>query len=203
MFLDVVSNLSEQQKVVVQDLGFSGLLELCCPRLPMNLLLWLVDHFNAATRTLMLPNGFKFELNPKCVHKILGIPNGGLHILRFGTLESYKIIKDQIYSRGVTPTVSELCNQISPDLSDFEFGRLFMLLALSSFLCPNTRGACSTRYYHAVLNISSVPKYDWCSFVLDWLVSYLVKFKVHKRTTGSNVIGGCCHILVVIMAILF
>lgn len=94
MFLDVLSNLSEQQKVVVEDLGFSGLLELCCPHLPMNLLLWLVDHFDTATRTLMLPNGFKFELNSKCVHKILGIPNGGLHILRFGTLESYKIIKD-------------------------------------------------------------------------------------------------------------
>lgn len=99
--------------------------------------------------------------------------------------------------------MSELCNQILADLSDFEFGRLFMLLALSSFLCPNTRGACSTRYYHAVLNISYVPKYDWCSFVLDWLVSYLDKFKVHQRTSGSNVIGGCCHILVVIMAMLF
>lgn len=203
MFLDVISNLTDRQKAVVEDLGFSELLELCCPQVPLNLLVWLIQHFNTATRTLVLANGFEFEINSKCVHKILGIPTGGFQILSFGTIESYKIIKDQISSRGATPTVLELCSFISADLSDFEFARLFMLLALSSFLCPNTRGSCSSRYYHAVLNVSSIPKYDWCSYVLDWLVSYLAKFKLHQSTFGSNaIIGGCCHILVVIMVTL-
>uniref|UniRef100_A0A0A9CTV4 Uncharacterized protein n=1 Tax=Arundo donax TaxID=35708 RepID=A0A0A9CTV4_ARUDO len=54
------------------------------------------------------------------------------------------------------------------------------MLALSMFLCPNTRGVMSRKFYSSIANVSSVHFYDWCSYVLDNLVSHIIKFKKGK-----------------------
>ncbi|CAL5060710.1 unnamed protein product [Urochloa decumbens] len=202
MLLDVISNLSAEQKSIVHDLGFSSVLDLCCDHIPFDLLLWLLQYFNPDTRKLSLPSGFTFTLNANCVEKILGIPNGGLSVLNRATKESYEFIMASISCQGPTPTVRELCNLITPDLLGADFARVFMLLILSSFLCPNTRGVCSTRYFHALTYIPGIRKLDWCSFVLDWLVSYINKYQFKKQSNSEGnfhkaLIGGCCHVIVI------
>lgn len=72
--LHVISNLSEKQKVVVRDIGFSSILDLCCSSVPKNLGLWLVDRFDTSSNTVNLPNGFSLTLNAAVVKSILGLP---------------------------------------------------------------------------------------------------------------------------------
>lgn len=197
MFIHVASNLNKDQKQVVHDLGFFDLLGMSSTHVPPKLLHWLIKHFDCTTKTLHLPNGFSFSINPSCVRKILGIPLGGLPIQNSGSLEAYQSISSEISCEGETPSVQELCNIITDDLVGHRFARVFMLLALSSFLCPNTRAVCSTRYYPPLVTVYSIKDRDWCSFVLEWMVSYIMKFKAIPEGEESLDIGGCCHVLMV------
>ncbi|TVU41063.1 hypothetical protein EJB05_14554 [Eragrostis curvula] len=197
LFIDVVSGLSERQKSVVHGLGFSSLLGLSCSDVPSNLVHWLVQHFDTDTRTLNLPNGFKFIMNTNCVKKILDLPSGGSYICGKGTLESYQYISHKIKSDGLTPSVHELCSLINDDVQENEFALVFVLLALAAFLCPNTRGVCSVRYYPAIVNVKAIKDCDWCTFVLEWLVSYIKKFQATKGTSLSSSVGGCTLLLVI------
>ncbi|TVU42995.1 hypothetical protein EJB05_09424 [Eragrostis curvula] len=194
---NVVKRLSNEQKDVVVDIGFSSLFQLSCNDVPVDLFMWLCDHFDCSTRTLNLPNGFSFTLNPSCVKKVLAIPNGQTPIDGKGTFESYEFFKSQIQFDGSAATVPELCSFITEDLVGNDFARVFMLLALSSFLCPNTRGVTSCRYYPALMDVSALKYLDWCSFVLDWLVSYIKKYQQLRGKKSNVTIGGCGLLLVI------
>ncbi|KAL6657461.1 hypothetical protein ACP70R_005241 [Stipagrostis hirtigluma subsp. patula] len=192
----VLQNLSDKQKDIVTDIGFSSILPFRCSYVPLDLYHWLLHHFDEDSKTLVLPNGFSFTLNSRCVHKLTGIPYGGTEIRCSGSLETYEFIRCRIQSKGRTPSVDELCAMISSDLTDAQFARIFMLLVLSTFLCPNTRGVCSTRYYSALVCVSSIRDCDWSSFTLDWFISYVKKYKASKQKTNSSLTGGCGLILV-------
>ena len=197
IFVDAISSLNPEQKSVVNDLGFSNILGLSCPTIPLQLVHWLINHFDTATRTIQLPNGFSFTINALCVQRILGIPDGPIPIQKKGTLEAYQWFKNHIPCKGRNPTVIELSSLIPSQLSPCDFGRTFLLLALAAFLCPNSRGTCSSRYYPDLLNIATVRYKDWCSFVLDWLISYIEKFQKHRDKIQGNDIAGYLHILLV------
>ncbi|KAL6839437.1 hypothetical protein ACP4OV_030707 [Aristida adscensionis] len=197
ILIHVLRNLTEQQITVVQDIGFSSLLGLSCSHIPIELFNWLVKYFDVCTKTLNLPNGFKFTLNASCVHKILGIPNGPKPILSKGTLESYLFIKERFNSKGPTPSVHELFSIITPELLGSDFAWAFMLLVLSSFLCPNTRGVYSCKYYPAIIFVTSIRDLDWSSLVLDWLMLYIKKYKEGEEEICADEIGGCALILVI------
>ncbi|TVU10225.1 hypothetical protein EJB05_43739, partial [Eragrostis curvula] len=197
VFIEAMKNLSEKQKLIVDELGFGSLLTLSCHKVPMHLYKWLADHFEVPTKTLKLPNGFSFTVNAKCVHNILGIPYTAWKIIDKGSEKWLQFIQTQIPSKGRTPTVEELIAMITPDLLGDDFARVFLLLALSSFLCPNTRNVCSSRYYYGILDVTSISDLDWCSLVLNWLVSYIQKYQDANRLNPCFPKGGCTMLLVV------
>lgn len=197
----MLSNLSTHQKDLIEKIGFSSLLGLQCLEVPNDLYHWLLEYFDPTKSTLILPNGFSYTFNDKCVHKILGIPIGPRRVDGKGTVESCYFFKNQINSIQHTPSVEELCTLIKPDLHGDEFVRIFMLLALSAFLCPNTRSVCSTRYYAELVDVKSISEFNWCSFVLEWFLSYTSKYKKRKLRKPGSPYGGCCHILVVMCKI--
>ena len=181
---------------MVNDLGFSNILGLSCPTILLQLVHWLINHFDTATRTIQLPNGYSFTINALCVQRILGIPDSPIPIQKKGTLEAYQWFKNHIPCKGRNQTVIELSSLISSQLSPCNFGRTFLLLALAAFLCPNSRGTCSSRYYPDLLNIATVRYKDWCSFVLDWLISYIEKLEISRKYQVRNFIYICESYLV-------
>ncbi|KAL6659629.1 hypothetical protein ACP70R_002458 [Stipagrostis hirtigluma subsp. patula] len=86
---------------------------------------------------------------------------------------------------------------IQLDLHDAHFAMVFMLIALSSFLCPNSREICSSRYYSALVKIWNIKNLDWCSFILEWLVYYIEKYQKNRSIDSAGPSGGCGFILVV------
>ncbi|TVU07250.1 hypothetical protein EJB05_47298 [Eragrostis curvula] len=197
MFMDVISGLSPEQVSVVNDIGFSSLLKLSCSEIPVDLYKWLAMNFDTSARALRTPNGFSFKFNNQVVKKMLGIPDGLKKVFGKGTLHSLTFIQSVVPSKNSTPSVSELCALINSEVKGSEFARLFMLLALSAFLCPNTRSVCSSRYYPAIINVAFIQEYDWCSFVLDWLVNYIRKYQESTIAGHTDSIGGCSFLLVV------
>jgi len=81
-------------------------------------------------------------------------------------------------------------------MSDQEIVICFMLIALNSFLCPNSSLTPSSSYLGAFDDIEKVKDFDWSKLVLDWLLE-----KVKDFTRSSKVqktLGGCLYYLAVV-----
>ena len=68
-----------------------------------------------------------------------------------------------------------------------------MVVALSTFMCPNSSTLPSPKYLGALINVSTVKDWDWSKFVFEWLfTSISIYRKKHRRT-----IGGCIYFFAV------
>jgi hypothetical protein len=117
-------------------------------------------------------------------------------ILCKATKDSFKSIQNEVKSVGKTPSVDKLVSLMSV-LNGSMFAKVFMLLALSSFLCPNSRNVSSARYYSAVVQTKSIKDLDWCSLVLLWLNHYIKKYQNVTLNRTKVLRGGCAFLLVV------
>uniref|UniRef100_A0A0E0BQZ9 Aminotransferase-like plant mobile domain-containing protein n=1 Tax=Oryza glumipatula TaxID=40148 RepID=A0A0E0BQZ9_9ORYZ len=168
-------------------MGFEHLLGISCDYLPKGLIIWLVKHFDVSSRTLILPNGHNFTINPFCVHQILGIPIGGYSIInRCDDDNIRRLIIDETKCKGSVPTINELIDLLTKDLLGDKFKRIFMLFAITTFLCPSSYDHASPDYFSAISDVSQISSYDWCGAVLDKIVFSIAKFK----SGTSSTIGG-------------
>ncbi|KAG0514139.1 hypothetical protein BDA96_10G164700 [Sorghum bicolor] len=171
-----LKNLTEEQKAIVKSCGFGSLLHFDCTEAPRSVAYLLAKCFDVATRTVKLQNGSSFELNAFVVHQVLGVPLGGRRIRDSASKTEKEIIANDTGTSTIALTIEQLINLVTRDLTGDKFARIFMLISLAIFLCPTSYGSASKHYYSAIAFVMDIPKYDWCSFILDWLVDGIVKF---------------------------
>ena len=78
-------------------------------------------------------------------------------------------------------------------LSDDNIFRYFMVVALSTFLCPNSSTLPSPKYLGALIDVSTVKNWDWSKFVFEWLFASISLYRKKQRRT----IGGCIYFFAV------
>lgn len=64
-----------------------------------------------------------------------------------------------------------------------------MVVALSTFLYPNSRTYPSPKYFKSLIDVASVADWDWSKFVYERLIQSVQKYK-KKRT---KTLGGCIY----------
>ncbi|KAG0534045.1 hypothetical protein BDA96_04G244900, partial [Sorghum bicolor] len=120
----------------------------------------------------------------KSVNLVLGIPLGGTPFpSNYSTGRAVVLSK---FDKTSLPQISFFANKLSEvDLSDEEVLICFLVVSLHCFLCPNSN-----------IKISS---YDWCGFVLRWMLDGVKSFnqgkKAGQRSCGT--LGGCMFYLAV------
>uniref|UniRef100_A0A803N570 Uncharacterized protein n=1 Tax=Chenopodium quinoa TaxID=63459 RepID=A0A803N570_CHEQI len=72
--------LSQNQLKAVRDIGFGSMEFLKVTQLPLRLGLWLVQHFDAKTCSLNIPDSDPFRITEDHVHEVLRLPIGGIEI---------------------------------------------------------------------------------------------------------------------------
>lgn len=194
MFLKFISKLTEDQKLIVRKLGFGSLLHISCNCNVDDLFEWLGIQFNTTTCSIELRNGFKFKFTNSVVQKILGIPCGGLPIHTNPSKETLDFINT--FFQSSNPTLEYLLSMIYDNITEEAFSRIFLFLALSTLLAPNSKGLPSKKYFSALVNIDSVPKYNRCLFGLSFLVHKIQKMQSDIRNKRTVLPGGCKLILV-------
>ena len=102
-----------------------------------------------------------------------------------------------MFGKNSMPQVHFFANKLinRDPMSDQEIVICFMLVALNSFLCPNSSLTPSSSYLGAFDDIEKVKDFDWSKLVLDWLLE-----KVKDFTRSSKVqktLGGCLYYLAV------
>ena len=75
------------------------------------------------------------------------------------------------------------------DLSDEDKLICFMIVALSSFLCPNTNTVSSPKYFGIFEDVEHIKDLKWCAYVLHWLLDHLKAFNGGKDDKGKCCLG--------------
>uniref|UniRef100_A0A0E0NA98 Ubiquitin-like protease family profile domain-containing protein n=1 Tax=Oryza rufipogon TaxID=4529 RepID=A0A0E0NA98_ORYRU len=190
-FAEVVSKLPEEKKIVIKNFGFHSLLLFDSSFIPNKFATWIVKKVDLKTSEIVLGDKV-IPVNKEAVHAILDLPIGGSE---FG--KNYEHGRQFILSKfgkTVMPSVKFFGDQLinNEDMTDDSIIISFLIVALATFLCPNSSTCPSIKYLDIFEDVDMLHSFDWSSFVYDWLMSYVKKFQ------KTNRFGGCLYIWAVL-----
>lgn len=195
---DLVKKLNDRQKEDIHSIGFGGLLQLCTPVVPVELLKEFVKRFNGINRMLTINDKHSFVVTVDDVFDVFLLPRvEGKSVLECQRKEynCLEIVKrwSKEYDIDCNTSMKAL-KAVLLTLVDGgdDFKRLFVLFSLSSFLCPSTNRLINFKTVKAVSNVVEISKFDWCSYVLKCLCKAVIKFNSAGLVKNCS---GCVFIL--------
>ncbi|VAH20349.1 unnamed protein product [Triticum turgidum subsp. durum] len=166
-FSGVVDGLCPRYKDVIENYGISCLLSFVRTKVPLRLVKWLACRFDVPSSKFKLKRKFipltKYDIQGILDLLVEGEPlvcdpeSGHDFILSHANLTSI-------------PPVSFFTNKLKSlevELPDEDVFICFMIVAFSSFLCPNSSLSPSPKYLHIFRDCRSVCTYDLSQFVLS------------------------------------
>ena len=196
-FATVVKKISAEQKLLIDRLGFGPLLEFVDCSVPRYFAKWIAEKVDVINHDI-LAGGKRIRISPESVHKVVGIPLGGKDVL--SDAEDAKSSFLALFGLSTLPNIKFFGDKIiRGGLCDDEFIRCFMVVALSTFLCPTSSTLPSPKYVGALLDIKDIKNYNWSKFVFEWLILYIKKYQKNmlKTSQSTNTLGGCIYKLAV------
>ncbi|XP_028083639.1 uncharacterized protein LOC114284889 [Camellia sinensis] len=195
---ELIQLLQPLQKEAIKSIGFGGLLELKCTRLPRQLCEWLVGCFDHTSRCLFV-HGKRIIITPFDVSHILGLPCEGSIINVNG---DHTDIEELSNKYGVKKCGSISLRSLRNELFDMkvdgdDFKGRFVLYILGSLLCPTSELSINRCFLHSLKDMSSLHKLNWSKLVLDFLVDGVRKYKDKGEGKGQRGIRGCLFFLMV------
>ncbi|CAN6288774.1 unnamed protein product [Urochloa humidicola] len=190
-------HLTPEQRKMIEDAGFGGLLKIGCPTFPLGFCGWLLRRFDTDYCELVIKGRGRIPVTAQSVHRVLGIPNGGGDVKYRLDEDAMSFMSDKLgaSSGRYWPTVSSIENSLKQMKSaDEHFLRMFMVLVISSFLCPTTSLRISPRCFPPLVDIKSIRELNWCKFVVEQLRRSVSAY----GRKGKNSVPGCLFYLVIL-----
>ena len=134
------------------------------------------------------------------IHGILELPVDGEPLLCDPELGRDFVLSH--FNLSSIPPVSFFTKKLKSsevELPDDDIFICFMIVAFSSFLCPNSSLSPSPKYRHIFKDCCSICKLDLPQFVYEWLLSSIKKFKDSTKVASkrSLMFSGCHYALAV------
>ncbi|KAM0841938.1 hypothetical protein ACQ4PT_058695 [Festuca glaucescens] len=190
--MKLYAHLTAGQREMIKGAGFGSLLRIQCPTLPSRICTWLIRRFDPESCELVIPARGRIPVTVDSVHRVLGIPCSGRDVAFRMDEKSIAFVLDK---HGVTkpPTVASLEKSIRLMRSaDEHFLRTFMMLVLSTFLCPNSSLKVSPRYFPSLVDVGSIKELNWCKFVVQQLENCI------SSPYDKKNVGGCLFYLLIL-----
>ncbi|CAN6174110.1 unnamed protein product [Urochloa humidicola] len=188
-------HLSDSQCKMIEDVHFGGLLKISCATIPADYANWLlVDCFDAETSQLVLPGRGRISLTADSVNKILGLPSNGAEVKYELDVEAINFMHEKYdLHQGIAPKIEAIVKRIKGNKeADGDFLRSFLMLAVSTFLCPPTSLGISARCYPSLVDLTRVKDLNWAQFVVD-------QFKLCATKMGKKDSVRVCLLLLVVL----
>lgn len=98
------------------------------------------------------------------------------------------------FRKSKIPSVSFFADKLikKEDLLDEDMFICFMIVALSSFLCPNTNTVPGPKYFGIFEDVEHIKDFKWCAYVLYWLLDHVKAFNGGKDDKAKHLGPGCC-----------
>lgn len=192
----LLSGFNEAQKEAIRRIGFGGLLDLNFSRFPHQYVSMFLQAFNDGTHIFRASKHKEFLVSKHDVHDCFLLPVGPkqleliptgrmtLKMEESGVAEEYRKLKEQWRSKFDVPNSSmsislgKLFDHMKRDKEGGDdFCRNFVIFSMSSFLCPTSNNGVDIKLVKAVDNVRDISQYDWCSYVLQGLVTAALDYK--------------------------
>jgi len=187
-FQKVIDSLSEDQKGFLAKNGFEKFLGFRKFTVPMPFLEWVMGQ--VVTDLSQFKHRLKsFKFTRYMVQQIIGIPSGEIPIiLHSGGVK----ISDKL---SISDAVRHLLDQHDEE----SFIKWFMLVALSTIICPSTQNFVNINYLPYLLDVSQINTFDWSTHVLNYILSEVKKYQgfISSKDDGKIYVGSCLPLLAV------
>jgi hypothetical protein len=187
-------DLTEPQRRKIRSIGFGGLLKIGSQTLPVGFADWLMGEcYDDDSSELVLPGRGRIAVNAHSVCDALGLPKNGDEVKYEIDVNAINFIHGEYgIDEGIAPSIDSILERLKRNrTANDDFLRSWLMIAISTFLCPPTGTTISPRCYPAIVDLSKVKKLNWCQFVVDQLK--VAASKIGKRKSFK----GCLLVLVV------
>jgi hypothetical protein len=179
--VNFIETMNDEQKKAVKEMGFGSILELQVKELPQALGYWLVDKFHTGSRCVELVGKEKLHISDRNVWETLGIPLGGRAIITTRTENCPLIARwsKQFPVKSVfMVTVTLLIEEMMKQRGDEEMFKWNFIVLFTTLMIEGTTGSyVNHSILYALEDANDIQKYDWCSYVIDGLISSKKKWQ--------------------------
>jgi hypothetical protein len=198
-FGKVISNLSMRQREIIDSFGFGSLLLFDKCNVPNKFVKWIAKLVDYKYGNIVI-NGKIISLSKESINSLLGIPLGG-RPFPIDTKNGRSLVLKKFNKESI-PSVNFLTRKLQnkdEQLCDEDTFIYFILIALSSFLRPNSCLVPSSKFFGIFDDLANCKELDWSGFVLNWLLHHIKKFNKGKNKAGKEpgTLGGCMYYLAV------
>ncbi|KAL2923742.1 Protein MAINTENANCE OF MERISTEMS [Bienertia sinuspersici] len=202
----LMEGLEGAKMKVVEGMGFGHLKHLFGQAMNKELGYWLMTRVNADTGELMAGDGREFTLSSEQAQCVLGIPKGERPVpLQMD--DTNKVEIDKIcrwfskveYGKASISIVDAKEYVLGEEVDSEKYRVAFLVVLLGMFLCPTTNfSSLASELTPALCAAEEASQYDWCSFVLDFLLRRARAFSHSFDNDGYAVgCGGCTYFLAI------
>ncbi|TVU26800.1 hypothetical protein EJB05_29364, partial [Eragrostis curvula] len=190
--IQICSNLEEDQKAIIEKVGFQGLLDIKCTFVPEKLSKWLVTIFDLEKSELIVPERGTIPVDEVAVQRMFGIPMGRDDVdakLVKGS-QTYKTFQQVFgYNSGRAPSVTSIESQLAQmKKGDDKFLQYWMVFCLSTFLCPTTSPSININFFQPVVNVNEIKNLKWCKLIVEKIKKGISSF---RDNPNKKTISGC------------
>ncbi|RLN12524.1 hypothetical protein C2845_PM09G11560 [Panicum miliaceum] len=197
-FSSVLEALTPHDREVIENSGLGSLMLFQKCFVPNKFMKWVAQLVNYRSAEIVF-DGKVISLTKESVHLVLGLPMGDKAFP--SDPSGGKAFVLSLFEKQTIPSVTFFSNKIikHQTQSDEELIISFVLVAMSSFLCSNSSNIPCYRYFGIFEDLTNLKQYDWCGYILDWLLDSVKSFNRGKSiSSGSGgTLGVCLYYLAV------
>ncbi|EEC73277.1 hypothetical protein OsI_07420 [Oryza sativa Indica Group] len=201
---DLFSDIGDQQKELVRQMGFDGLLSMRLTKLNKQFGAWILCKLDPSSGNLFAGSKHEICLTCEDVSLLLGIPCGRKQILPAikNEVKDVKAYMCEIFEKdsfdGITiATIQRILEKkFTRTMTVYEqivFKTAFIIFVVTKFLAPQSvNNHISIRYMKALVDVENIHKYNWAEFVLHEIkdAAAALQDKIrHRKSIGY--INGC------------
>ncbi|XP_066163192.1 uncharacterized protein [Oryza sativa Japonica Group] len=201
---DLFSDIGDQQKELVRQMGFDGLLSMRLTKLNKQFGAWILCKLDPSSGNLFAGSKHEICLTCEDVSLLLGIPCGRKQILPAikNEVKDVKAYMCEIFEKdsfdGITiATIQRILEKkFTRTMTVHEqivFKTAFIIFVVTKFLAPQSvNNHISIRYMKALVDVENIHKYNWAEFVLHEIkdAAAALQDKIrHRKSIGY--INGC------------
>ncbi|CAN6374823.1 unnamed protein product [Urochloa humidicola] len=204
---EFVDQLTFQQRIRIQEMGFGGLLCVSAERLESReLLKFLFDRLDPQTMVISVTKEKRIHVTPFAVKQVLDLPDDGEDIDLHTPAQQSKALSDFKTLVGLAESEDLHASYLKKILEDdHKFGsavidddmaiRFFFIIACNKFLFPTTDNNIRCKDIYLTRDLSCLPGLNWCKAVVDDLRDAAVAWRVEK---GKKSHSGCAIFLIIL-----
>uniref|UniRef100_A0A0D9YSW0 Aminotransferase-like plant mobile domain-containing protein n=1 Tax=Oryza glumipatula TaxID=40148 RepID=A0A0D9YSW0_9ORYZ len=199
-----LADIGDQQKELVRQMGFDGLLSMRLTKLNKQFGAWILCKLDPSSGNLFAGSKHEICLTCEDVSLLLGIPCGWKQILPAikNKVKDVKAYMCEIFEKdsfdGITiATIQRILEKkFTRTMTVHEqivFKTAFIIFVVTKFLAPQSVNShISIRYMKALVDVENIHKYNWAEFVLHEIkdAAAALQDKIrHRKSIGY--INGC------------